>query len=166
MQFSIRDATPNDAGTLVDLIIELATYERLLEEAEPSVDRLREHLSSDAQPRCGALLAETETGDAVGFALFFRNYSTFLTNFGLYLEDLYVKPTYRGEGIGFALLQRVAQVAREHGCRRLDWAVLDWNESAIAFYRDLGAEPLDDWTTMRLDEDAIDAVADAVPRSA
>jgi len=161
MQFSIRTATPEDAKTLVELILELAAYEQLLDEAEPSVQLLREQLREDAQPRCEALLAETEEGDAVGFALFYRHYSTFLTNFGLYLEDVYVRPTYRGEGIGFALLQRVAQIAEERDCRRLDWAVLDWNESAIDFYHQLGAERLDEWTTMRLDEKQIEEVAQA-----
>jgi diamine N-acetyltransferase len=158
---TIRKATPDDAETLQDLILELAAYERLLDEAEPSVDLLREHLSEEALTGCEALLAETETGTAVGFALFFHNYSTFLTNAGLYVEDLFVKSTYRGEGIGFALLQRCAEIAEARGCRRMDWAVLDWNEEAIDFYEEIGAEPLDDWTIMRLDEAGIEEVADA-----
>lgn len=158
---SIREATPDDAELLVDLILELAAYEKLLDEAEPSVDLLREHLSEEALTGCEALIAETARGTAVGFALFFHNYSTFQTNAGLYLEDLFVRPTYRGEGIGLALFRRVAQIARERGCLRIDWAVLDWNTEAIEFYEDLGAEPLDDWTTMRLDEDTIEAVATA-----
>lgn len=158
---SIRKATSDDAETLVDLILELAAYEQLLDEAEPSADLLREHLSEEALTGCEALLAETEDGTAVGFALFFHNYSTFLTNAGLYLEDLFVRPTYRNEGIGFALLQRLAQIAQERGCRRMDWAVLDWNQEAIDFYRQLGAESLDDWTTMRLTEEAIEDVATA-----
>lgn len=158
---TIRKAGPDDAETLVDLILELAAYEQLLDEAEPSVDLLREHLSKEALTGCEALLAEVEDGTAVGFALFFHNYSTFLTNAGLYLEDLFVRPTYRDEGIGFALLQRLARIARERGCRRMDWAVLDWNQEAIDFYRQLGAEPLDDWTTMRLTEEAIEEVAEA-----
>jgi len=157
----IRNATPDDAEVLQDLILELAAYERLLDEAEPSVDLLREHLSEEALTGCEALLAETENGTAVGFALFFHNYSTFLTNAGLYLEDLFVKPTYRGEGIGFALLQRCAEIAEARGCRRMDWAVLDWNEEAIDFYEEIGAEPLDDWTVMRLDEEGIEDVASA-----
>lgn len=157
----IRKATPEDADVLVDLILELAAYERLLDEAEPSVELLREHLSEEALTGCEALLAETESRTPVGFALFFHNYSTFLTNAGLYVEDLFVKSTYRGEGIGFALFQRLAEIAEERGCRRMDWAVLDWNVDAIGFYEDLGAEPLDDWTGMRLDEDAIEAVAHA-----
>ncbi len=156
---SIRKATPDDAKTLVDLILELAAYEKLLEEAEPSVELLEEHLSAEALTGCEALLVETDDGAAVGFALFFHNYSTLQTNAGLYVEDLFVRPTYRGEGIGFALFQRLAEIAEQRGCRRIDWAVLDWNQEAIDFYEQLGAEALDDWTTMRLDEDAIEGVA-------
>jgi diamine N-acetyltransferase len=158
---TIRKATPEDAQTLVDLILELAAYERLLDEAEPSVDLLREHLSEEALTGCEALIAETDEGTAVGFALFFHNYSTFLTNAGLYVEDIFVKPTYRGEGLGFALLRRCAEIAEARGCRRMDWAVLDWNEEAIDFYEEVGAEPLDDWTLMRLDEEAIEEIAAA-----
>jgi diamine N-acetyltransferase len=158
---TIRKATPDDAKTLVDLILELATYEKLLDEAEPSVELLEEHLSAEALTGCEALLAETDDGAAVGFALFYHNYSTFQTNAGLYVEDLFVRPTYRGEGLGFALFQRLAEIAEERGCRRIDWAVLDWNQEAIDFYKQLGAEALDDWTTMRLDEDAIEDVAAA-----
>jgi GNAT superfamily N-acetyltransferase len=157
---TIRKATPADAETLQDLILELAAYEKLLDEAEPSVDLLREHLSEEALTGCEALIAETKNETAVGFALFFHNYSTFLTNAGLYVEDLYVKGTYQGEGIGFALMQRCAEIAQERGCRRMEWAVLDWNEEAIDFYEEVGAEPLDDWTVMRLDEDAIEDVAE------
>ena len=161
MNWSIRPAMPSDAPTLVQLILELAEYEKLLDEAHPDADALRRQLAPDAQPRCDALIAETDDGTPAGFALFFPNYSTFLTNFGLYLEDLYVRPDYRGQGIGFALLQRVAQIADERDCQRLDWAVLDWNTPAIEFYEQLGAVPLDDWTTMRLDRAAIASVATA-----
>jgi diamine N-acetyltransferase len=125
------------------------------------VELLEEHLAEEALTGCEALLAETERDTAVGFALFFHNYSTFQTNAGLYVEDLFVRPTYRGEGIGFALFQRLAQIAEERGCRRIDLAVLDWNQEAIDFYDRLGAEPLDDWTIMRLDEDTIEEVATA-----
>jgi len=159
----IRPATPADAEMLVTLIRELAEYEKLLDEAEPDAERLAEHLRPDPQPCCEALIAETPDGEPVGFALYFANYSTFLTRFGLYLEDLYVRPAHRGQGIGFALLKRVARIARDRGCERLDWAVLDWNEPAIDFYRKLGAEPLDEWTTMRLTHDAITALAHADP---
>jgi len=156
---SIRKAKPDDAKTLVDLILELAAYEQLLDEADPSTELLREHLSADALTGCEALIAETEPDTAVGFALFYHNYSTFQTNAGLYLEDLFVRPTYRGEGIGSALFGRVAQIAEERGCRRIDWAVLDWNEEALDFYREIGATALEGRTMMRLDEGAIEEVA-------
>ena len=157
--YRIRVVTPEDADVLAELILELATYEKLKDEAAPDPEALRQHLHPDAQPRVEALLAETDDGRPVGFALFFRNYSTFLTNFGMYLEDLYVRPAHRGHGVGFRLLQQVAQIADERGCQRMDWAVLDWNTPAIAFYKSLGAEPLDDWTTMRLSADALANVA-------
>jgi len=163
---SIRKATPDDAETLVDLILELATFEQLLDEAEPSADLLREHLSEEALTGCEALLAETEDGTAVGFALFYHNYSTFQTNAGLYLEDFFVRPTYRGEGIGWALFRRLAKLAEQRGCRRIDFAVLDWNQEAIDFYEKVGAEPLDDWTTMRVDEETIEDIAAAETASA
>ena len=156
---TIRPAIPDDAETLVALIRELAEYEKLLHEAHPSVERLRQHLDADAQPGCEALVAETQEGEPAGFALYFFNYSTFLTRFGLYLEDLFVRPDHRGHGVGFRLLQRVAQAAADYGCERMDWAVLDWNQSAIDFYRQLGAKPLNDWTTMRLETEAIQSVA-------
>jgi diamine N-acetyltransferase len=159
MTTTIRKATPDDAELLQELILELAAYERLLDEAEPDIPLLREHLSEEALTGCEALIAETESGTAVGFALFYHTYSTFLTNAGLYVEDLYVKTTYRGEGIGRALLARLAELAEERGCRRMEWAVLDWNTEAIEFYDEMGAEPLDDWTLMRLDEEAIEEVA-------
>lgn len=160
---SIRKATPEDAKTLVDLILELAAFEQLMDRAEPSVELLEQHLAEEALTGCEALLAETGRGTAVGFALFFHNYSTFQTNVGLHLEDLFVKPTYRGEGIGFALFQRLAQIAEARGCRRIDWSrrPSGWNDEAVEFYNALGAEPLDDWTTMRLDEDAIEEAATA-----
>lgn len=156
MPYPIRSATPDDAYTLVRLINELAAYEKLAHASQPDGDLLRAHLAADAHPRVEALLAEdAESGRAIGFALVFPAYSTFLTNWGLYLEDLYVEPEVRGQGVGFALLQRVAQLAVERGAQRLDWAVLDWNEPALAFYHRIGAEPLDDWTTMRLTGDAL-----------
>jgi diamine N-acetyltransferase len=164
MPYAQRPAAPDDAETLVVLIRELAAYEKLTHEARPDAEALRRHLAPSAQPRVEALLAETDgegEPEAVGFALVFANYSTFLTRFGLYLEDLYVRPAHQGRGVGFRLLRRVAQMAAARGCERLDWAVLDWNAPAIRFYEQLGAEPLDEWTTMRLGRDAIRAVAEA-----
>lgn len=157
--FQIRPATPDDADAILELILALADYEKLRHEASPDVEALRQHLAPDAQPRCGALLAEDAvTGGAIGFALYFPSYSTFLTRWGIYLEDLYVRPEARGQGVGFALLQRLAALAVAQGCQRLDWSVLDWNAPAIDFYRRLGARALDDWTTMRLEGEALQAV--------
>lgn len=149
--FRIRAATPDDAPMLARLIDELAAYEQLSHASHPNPDALRLHLATDAQPRCEALLAELTTTDrAIGFALFFPSYSTFLTRWGLYLEDLYVQPDYRGMGVGFSLLARVARVAVARGCERLDWSVLNWNEVALRFYEQIGATPMKEWTMMRL----------------
>lgn len=147
--FNIRPAGPEDAGTLVRLIRDLAEYERLSHEVVSDPDALAKHLSPDSYPRCEALLAESE-GQAIGFALYFHNYSTFLTRWGIYLEDVYVKPEYRGHGVGFALLEHVAAIAVSRNCGRMEWSVLNWNETANQFYRRLGARPMDEWTVMRL----------------
>ncbi|MBX2819154.1 MAG: GNAT family N-acetyltransferase [Rhodothermaceae bacterium] len=156
MPFSIRDATPDDALAMVGLIRELADYEQLLHEANPNVEQLQKHLSAETNPRCEALVAlDDDTGQIVGMALYFHNYSTFLTQWGLFLEDLFVKPSYRGKGIGFALLKRLAAIALERDCQRLDWNVLDWNELALSFYEKIGAKQLSDWRTMRLTGDAL-----------
>ncbi len=148
--YSIRKATPADAETLSRLIRALADYERLTHEALPDPRALASHLDPDACPRVEALVAELADGNVVGFALFFPNYSTFLTRFGLYLEDLFVEPAYRGKGIGFSLFHEVTRIAYERGCERLEWQVLRWNTPAIAFYEKLGARKMDDWMTMRL----------------
>lgn len=155
LSFTIRPATPADAPALIDLILGLADYERLRHEATPDVEALRRHLAPDASPRCEAFIAETAEGKPIGIALYFFNYSTFLTAWGIYLEDLFVLPEHRGGGVGLALFKSVARRAVELKCRRLDWAVLDWNEPAIGFYKSLGAKAMDDWTTMRLTGDAL-----------
>lgn len=156
----IRPATTDDAEVLTDLILHLSAYEKLRHAALPDVEALRLHLHPTATPRLDALLAEDrETGRAVGFALFFPHYSTFLTRWGTYLEDLYVVPDVRGQGVGQALLQAVAAVTVARGGQRLDWSVLDWNEPAIGFYHRIGATPLDDWTTFRLTGDALRQLA-------
>ena len=153
---TIREAGPDDAETIAGLIVELADYERLAHEAAPSTLALRRHLAPAANPRCEALLAEHEaSGEVIGFALYFQNYSTFLTRWGLYLEDVYVKPDFRGRGAGFALLKRVAEIAVERGCQRLDFSVLTWNELALDFYRKLGAKELNTWASMRLTGEAL-----------
>ncbi len=153
---------PEDAPVICQLIRALADYERLAHEARPQPERLAAHLQPDACPRVEALLAELPDGQAVGFALFFSNYSTFLTRFGLYLEDLFVKPEYRGKGIGFALFREVTRIAHERGCERLEWQVLRWNTLAIRFYEKLGAQAMEDWMTMRLTRLQMEAILQQV----
>ncbi|MCS6800407.1 MAG: GNAT family N-acetyltransferase [Chloroflexota bacterium] len=155
MTYRIRPAEPADVPAIVRLIQGLAEYEGL--PAAPDECRLREHLFGD-RPWVEALVAE-EGGQVVGFALFFSTYSTFLTQPGIYLEDLYVEPRHRRRGIGRALLSRVAAIAVARGCARLEWAVLRWNAPAIAFYDRLGAVPLDEWQIRRLSGEALHRVA-------
>ncbi|MDY6940674.1 MAG: GNAT family N-acetyltransferase [Cyanobacteriota bacterium] len=152
-QLTIRSAQPTDAATIFDLIRALAEYEKLSHQVTGDVERLAAHLFGE-RPYAEALLAQWN-GRSVGFALFFYRYSTFLTEPGIYLEDLFVLKDYRGRGIGKALIGQVARIALERGCPRLEWAVLDWNEPAIAFYRSLGASVLPDWRVCRLMEDSL-----------
>jgi GNAT superfamily N-acetyltransferase len=154
---TLRAATEHDASLLLELIRELAEYERLLHQVRATEERLRETLFSEP-PSAEAWIAELD-GVAVGFALFFQNYSTFLAQPGIYLEDLYVRPQARGRGVGRALLERVAQLAVERSCGRLEWAVLDWNEPALEFYRSLGAAAMSDWTIHRVAGPALEALA-------
>jgi GNAT superfamily N-acetyltransferase len=151
----IRPATNADVPAIARLIRGLGEYERL--PVDLSEERLREHLFG-SRPCAEVLLAE-ESGGVVGFALFFGNFSTFLTRPGIYLEDLFVVPEARGRGHGKALLVALAQLAVERGCGRLEWAVLNWNEPALAFYRYLGAVPMDDWTTYRLAGESLQQLA-------
>ena len=157
----IRSATEADLPLILELIEGLADYERLRHECRATIPLLRESLFG-AQPSAEVLIAEQE-GVPAGFALFFHNYSTFLAQRGIYLEDLFVKPEFRGRGIGHALLVRLAQVAVERRCGRLEWAVLDWNESAIGFYQRLGAKPMVDWTVFRLTDAALGRLASESP---
>jgi GNAT superfamily N-acetyltransferase len=145
----IRPATTADTSAICGLIRALEDYERLTEHVILEEDRLREHLFG-ARPVAEVLLAE-EAGAVVGFALFFPNYSTFLGKPGIFLEDLFVKTEHRGKGHGKALLMELVRLGTERGCGRLEWSVLNWNEPAIRFYRSLGAMPMDQWTTYRLD---------------
>ena len=146
--FQITAATDQDVPIILDLIKQLADYERLADRVVATEQRLRDTLFGE-RPAAEVLLASLE-GETVGFAVFFTNYSTFLAKPGLYLEDLFVKPHARGKGIGKALLARLAKVAVERDCGRVDWQVLNWNEPSIRFYEALGAVPLSDWTTYRL----------------
>ncbi len=161
----IRLAEPRDVPTIHALIRELARYEKLEHEAVATEEQIRESLFARRGPQAEVLVAEApaEPTRVVGFALFFHNYSTFLGRHGLYLEDLFVLPEYRRTGLGTALLRALARIAVERGCGRLEWAVLDWNEPAIRFYRSLGAQLLDDWRICRVTGDAIAHLA-AGPR--
>jgi GNAT superfamily N-acetyltransferase len=150
---SLRRAVRADVPEILRLIRELAEYEKLAHEAVATEAALAQALFGGT-PAAEVLLAD-EDGRAVGFALFFQNFSTFLGKPGIYLEDLFVEPAQRGRGVGKALLAAVAKLAVERGCGRFEWAVLDWNEPAIGFYKSLGAKPMDDWTVMRLTGEAL-----------
>ena len=149
----IRPATRADVPLILSFIRELAEYERLADAVVATEGALAESLFGD-HPAAEVLVASLDD-EAVGFALFFHSYSTFLARRGLYLEDLFVRPAARGHGVGRALLAALARVAVERGCGRLEWSVLDWNEPAIGFYRALGAAPMDEWTVFRLTGDAL-----------
>lgn len=155
--YSVREAKLNDLPVIGELIVALARYEKLEHEVVFNLDELGKHLFGEAK-RAEVILAE-DHGDTVGFALYFHNFSTFLGRPGIYLEDLFVKPEYRGRGHGLRLLQRLSQTALARGCGRLEWAVLDWNQPAIDFYRSLGARPMSDWTTMRITEEGLQKLA-------
>lgn len=157
MSLSIRFGEPADVPLVAELIRGLARYERLEHEVSLTEPRLEQTLFGSRR-YAEVLIAEDE-GEAVGFALFFHNYSTFLARPGVYLEDLYVREAARGKGVGKALLARLATIAVERDCGRLEWAVLDWNTDAIGFYERLGARPNADWTVYRLTGDALSSLA-------
>ena len=153
----IRVATPDDVPTIFDLMRQLAVYEKLEHALVSTESDLSEALFG-AHPVAEAILA-THGGKPVGYALYFRTYSTFLGKPGLYLEDLFVLPEARGKGAGKALLARLAAITVERGYGRLEWSVLNWNEPAIGFYRSLGALPMDEWTVYRLTGNALESLA-------
>jgi GNAT superfamily N-acetyltransferase len=153
----IREAVEADLPLILTLIRALAVYERLEHKVVATEDVLRESLFG-ARPYAETLIVE-EDGEPFGFALFFHNFSTFIGRPGIYLEDLFVKPEARGRGYGKALLARLAAIAKERNCGRLEWSVLDWNEPSINFYKALGAVPLDDWTIFRVTDGALDTLA-------
>lgn len=156
-QIRIEPARPADVALLLELIHELAVFEKLEHEARATAEEFSRHLFGP-QPRAEAVVARL-AGEPAGFALFFHNFSTFLGKPGLYLEDLYVRPAYRGRGIGEGLLRHLAGLALERGCGRFEWSVLDWNHGAIEFYRRLGAVPMHDWTVYRVAGQALAALA-------
>jgi GNAT superfamily N-acetyltransferase len=155
--FSLRFATPDDVPVILACIRGLAEYERLAHEVVATEDLLRETLFG-ARPVAEVILAFSDE-EAAGFALFFHNYSTFLARPGVYLEDLFVFPKFRGRGLGRILLSRLARIAVDRGCGRLEWSVLDWNVDAIRFYRSVGAEPMSDWTVNRVSGEALRTLA-------
>src|SRR6266849_9543290 len=155
--FQIRRARVEDVSIILELIRDLATYERAPEEVTATEEQLVDVLFGE-RPAAEVLLV-FEGESPVGFALFFHNFSTWLGRPGLYLEDLFVKPEKRGKGYGRALLVELAKIARDRGCGRMEWAVLDWNEPAIKFYRSLGAKPMHEWTVFRLTRDGIARLA-------
>ena len=157
--FEIRPARVEDVPVILELIRDLATYERAPDEVTATEEQLVDVLFGE-RPSAEVLLA-FEGQSPVGFAVYFYNFSTWLGRAGLYLEDLFVKPDERGKGYGRALLVELAKIARERECGRMEWAVLDWNEPAIKFYRTLGAKPMHEWTVFRLTRDGISRLADS-----
>jgi GNAT superfamily N-acetyltransferase len=158
----IVPATEAEIPVILGMIRDLAEYEKLTHLVVATEERLRQTLFGK-RPAADVLLASWDS-EWAGIALFFSNYSTFLAQPGIYLEDLYVKPHLRGKGIGFALLKRLTEIAVERGCGRVEWEVLDWNEPSIQFYKRLGAAPMDQWTRFRLTGDAIKQLAGSSSR--
>ncbi|THB79587.1 MAG: GNAT family N-acetyltransferase [Desulfobulbaceae bacterium] len=156
--FTMRAATAEDSGLILSLIRDLAEYEKLAHEVIATEVILKETLFGDRP--YGEVIIGDFHGEPVSFALFFHNFSTFLGRPGIYLEDLYVHSAMRGKGIGKTMLSYLAKLAQERNCGRLEWGVLDWNEPALQFYRSIKAKPMDEWTTQRLEGEALDTLAD------
>ena len=156
MENTFRYAEEKDAALILKFIRELAEYEKMLDEVVATEELLKEWIFEKKKAEVIFAMEETEE---VGFALFFHNFSTFLGRAGIYLEDLFVKPAHRGKGYGKGLLKKLARIAVERGCGRLEWACLDWNQPSIDFYRSCGAVPMDDWTVYRLTGDTLENMA-------
>jgi GNAT superfamily N-acetyltransferase len=159
INLEIRTTTEADVPIILSLIRELADYERAPTAVVTTEAGLREVLFG--AKRAAEVLLALEEGEPVGFAVYFYSFSTWLGRPGLYLEDLFVRPTVRGKGYGRALLERLAQIAQERGCGRMEWAVLDWNDPAIQFYKKLGAQPMTEWTVFRLTQEGIAKLAES-----
>lgn len=157
MGLQIRFAQESDVPLILQFVRDLAEYEKLSHEVIADEAQLRRTLFGERRP-AEVIIGESE-GEAVTFALFFHNFSTFLGRPGIYLEDLFVLPEHRGKGFGLQMLSFIAKIAQERGCGRFEWSVLDWNEDAIRFYKRLGAKPMDEWTMFRLTGEALKALA-------
>ncbi|MBO5646198.1 MAG: GNAT family N-acetyltransferase [Clostridia bacterium] len=156
-KFDFRFAEEKDAALILQFIKELAAYEKMLDDVVATEELLKEWIFEKGKAE---VIFALEDGEEVGFALFFHNFSTFLGRAGIYLEDLFVKPEHRGKGYGKGLLKKLAQIAVERGCGRLEWWCLDWNKPSIDFYLSLGAEPMEDWTTYRIAGDTLRNMAE------
>lgn len=154
--YQFRTANEQDTGLILEFIRDLAEYEKMLDEVVATEELLKKWLF---ETKSAEVIFVLDEGKEAGFALFFHNFSTFLGRAGIYLEDLYVKPEYRGKGYGKALLKKLAQIAVERGCGRLEWWCLDWNQPSIDFYLSLGAEPMKDWTVYRIDKETLKNLA-------
>lgn len=155
--FKIRYATEEDVGLILEFIRGLAEYEKMLELVDATEDILRESLFKE---KYAEVIIGEYNNEPAAFALFFHNFSTFVGRPGLYLEDLFVKPEYRGKGIGTIMLSFLAKIAVDRRCGRFEWWCLDWNEPSIEFYKKMGAYPMDEWTTFRVDDKALIELAD------
>ena len=155
-EFSIRFANENDVDKILFFIESLAEYEKMSSDVVATEKLLREEIF---EKKKAEVIFAAEDGKEVGFALFFHNFSTFLGRAGLYLEDLFVLPEYRGKGYGKALLKKLARIAKERGCGRFEWSCLDWNKPSIDFYKSMGAASMDEWTVYRLTGDSLDNMA-------
>ena len=153
---TFRFAEEKDCGLILHFIKELAAYEKLSDQVIATEDLLREWIF---EKKKAEVIFACEDGEEIGFALFFHNFSTFLGRAGIYLEDLFIKPEHRGKGYGRAMLNRLAAIAVERGCGRLEWWCLDWNRPSIDFYLSLGAVPMDEWTVYRITGDTLKAMA-------
>jgi len=156
-KFEIRSATEKDVALVLEFIRGIAEYEKMLDEVVATEELLQEWIFDKKKAE---VIFAVEDGVEVGFALFFHNFSTFVGRAGLYLEDIFVKPEYRGKGYGKALLKELARIAVERGCGRMEWVCLDWNQPSIDFYRSLGAVPMDEWTIYRVTGDTLKALAE------
>lgn len=157
MSFAIRIGTLADSGIILDFIKELAAYEKMADKVVATENDVISTLFCD-NPKAEALILEAD-GEPAGFAIYFHNYSTFLCRYGIYIEDIFVKDSFRGRGFGSAILKHICCIAQQRNCGRVEWWCLDWNKPSIDFYLNLGAEAMTDWTVYRLNKEQIDAIA-------